>query len=273
MHCSNLRTDCTHGNPLVGARAWQLEHRLHLARLKAVAANVDNSKPFMGTIEQQQKAPRKSYQIRSKEKMQAHENFKMLTTIAATMNRPCRVPPQPFAPQSLNISIRRREHWKILKENEQMLQRLERAEPMIATAAQYRLDFAEHERRLLLCSYTRRRIAAARAHAAAGRSVPKRGDKKRAEEEPPKRTDNELSHRIKQMSRRYKPGEAPHELASPASVSPPPSPSKSKNVAACKKQFDYRWKEFKCYPAARQMWAQPKVFLPADLPKPLVLAK
>ena len=118
MNCSNLRTDCTHGNPVVGARARKMEQRLHLERLKAVVANVDNAKPFMGNTEQQQKRPRKSYQQRSKEKMQAHENFKMLTTIAATMNRPCRLPPQPVAARSLNIGLRRREHWKIVKENQ-----------------------------------------------------------------------------------------------------------------------------------------------------------
>ena len=118
MHCANLRTDCTHGNPIVGARAWKHEHRLHVQRLKAVVASVDNSKPYMGNIEHQQMSPRKSYQLRSKEKMQAHENFKMLSTIAATMNRPYPVAPKPVAAHSLNIGVRRREHWKILRENQ-----------------------------------------------------------------------------------------------------------------------------------------------------------
>lgn len=118
MNCTNRRTDCTHGNPIVGIRARELEHRLHLERLKAVRANIDNAKPFMGNTEQQQKRPRKSYQARSKEKMQAHDNFKMLTTIATTMNRPYRLPPKPVAPRSLNIGLRKREHWKIVKENQ-----------------------------------------------------------------------------------------------------------------------------------------------------------
>lgn len=118
MHCANLRTDCTHGNPLVGARVWKHEHELHLERLKAVVANVDNRKPFMGTIEQQQKRPRKSYQQRSKEKMQAHENFKMLTTIAATMNRSCALPPNSVPAHSLNIGVRRRELLRIRKQNQ-----------------------------------------------------------------------------------------------------------------------------------------------------------
>ncbi|KAL8273662.1 hypothetical protein Esti_002484 [Eimeria stiedai] len=268
MHCTNLRTDCTHANPIVGARAWKLEHRLHLQRLQAISSSIDNSKPYMGNIEQQQKGPRKSYQLRSKEKMQAHENFKMLTAIAATMNRPCNLP-KPFPGHSLNIGKRRREHWKILKENGQLLQRLEMSKPLVKTAAQDRLDFAAHERRLLMCSYSRRRKG--RAHLTTGRQGAEREGKRRDGEEPPSRREGDQTPKHKLKIKCYKVGAAPHEAMTPSAASCPPSAC-AKSPTAGKKKFDYRWKEFKCYPASRQLWAQPKVFVPKDLPKPLHLA-
>lgn len=40
---------------------------------------------------------------------------------------------------------------------QKLLERLEKSKPLVATAAQYRQDFVEHERRLMLCSYSCRR--------------------------------------------------------------------------------------------------------------------
>lgn len=264
MNCPNLRTDCTHGNPAVGARAREMEHRLHLERLKAVVASVDNNKPFMGNTEQQQKRPRKSYQQRSKEKMQAHENFKMLTTIAATMNRPCRLPPQPVAGRSLNIAFRRREHWKIVKENQKLLERLEKSKPLVATASQYRQDFVEHERRLMLCSYSsrRRKVGDGRSpqpaprpdgHHRSGNCATRRQG-----------AEHELRHKL--AVKCYKCTDAPHTCTADAEHRAARSPA---SPEPCTKQFNQRWKEFRCYPASKQMWAAPRVFVPNDLPKPL----
>lgn len=263
MHCPNLRTDCTHGNPAVGARARKLEHRLHVERLKAVVASVDNTKPFMGNTEQQQKRPRKSYQQRSKEKMQAHENFKMLTTIAATMNRPCRRPPQPVASRSLNIALRRREHRKIVKENQKLLERLEKSKPLVATAAQYRQDFVEHERRLMLCSYSCRRKKVDNLRSL--KPDQKAEEQHRIENDARRRQCAEQELRHKLAIKCYKCIEAPHISTSDAEHRAARSPTTPEPVT---KQFNQRWREFKCYPASRQMWAPPRVFVPSDLPKP-----
>ncbi|PFH36384.1 hypothetical protein BESB_045760 [Besnoitia besnoiti] len=151
----NRRTDCTHGNPVIGQRAWEEAFGMHQERLRKMKPQVDTRVPLSNAYH---RAVRKDYYADQRKKMNdAFENFKMLRAIATTMNRPSPLT-RTQEPQYhiLNQVARRRELLRIYKQNQILLQRLEATRPVAVNRTNR--DLLEHERLLANCSYSTRRL-------------------------------------------------------------------------------------------------------------------
>ncbi|KYF39839.1 hypothetical protein TGARI_241165 [Toxoplasma gondii ARI] len=152
----NRRTDCTHGNPVIGQRAWKHELEMHQQRLRNMKPQVDTRAPASDAFH---RAVRKDFYTEQRKKTNdAFENLKMLRAIANTMNRSSELSrPQEATKHSLNEAARRRELLRIYEQNQLLLHRLEATKPVYVMNRTER-EFLEQERWVSLCSYSTRRL-------------------------------------------------------------------------------------------------------------------
>lgn len=132
MQC-HRRTDTTHACPVVGRRDLLRRQRIHNAKLQAAVAAVDMSPPRPQphlTVYGRDHVTRKKATTEA-----AFSDLKMLQAVVRTLSRRPTSPERSPGPASLNVGARRQEALRIMRENRRLLDRLECAQPTLATSA------------------------------------------------------------------------------------------------------------------------------------------
>ncbi|CEM09922.1 unnamed protein product [Vitrella brassicaformis CCMP3155] len=154
MQCQK-RTDCTHGNPIIGELFHSTQWRIHSDRLRKSRPQIDTAVP-LSTVYSRGLPKDYPYQ-QNKKKEAAYQNYKMLQSIAKTMTRVPQLPERiKGCPPSLNRHARQKELFRIMGENQRLLHRLETCKSV------YSVQKLKEERKVQLkyrfnCSYACRR--------------------------------------------------------------------------------------------------------------------